>query len=145
MAEQKFTSMGASAADLDLAWKDRLKDAEAMLKAKRPAAAIASGIYALEIRLKTMICGKLELKRLPRAFEIHDLDGLLLLAGLHARLLEQSSTMLLDNWNAVKKMAAQINELRYTPNRRWKLSQAETLLRQLQGPHDGVMVWLSMH
>jgi len=42
-------------------------------------------LYALEICLKARICKKLDQPKLPTAFEIHDIDGLLLLAGLARR------------------------------------------------------------
>ena len=45
------------------------------------ASAIAMGIYSLEIHLKVRICQKLNLQHCRRPFEIHDLEGLLVIAG----------------------------------------------------------------
>jgi len=100
MAWDKFTTLSAPVSDLEIAWQDRLKDADAALKAKRPAAAIANGLYALEIRLKVMICKTLRLTKLPRAFEIHDLASLMLLAG-HSDDLEHAGVQVKDNWSEI--------------------------------------------
>jgi hypothetical protein len=143
MAWDRFTTLGALLSDLEIAWQDRLKDAEAALKAKRPAAAITDGLYALEIRLKVLICKRLELDRLPRAFEIHDLDALLLLAGLRARLADKKAAATQTHWEAIGALSSQLHQLRYAPNRRWRQAQAETFLRQLRDQPDGVLPWLS--
>jgi hypothetical protein len=135
--------MGASVGDLEIASKDRLKDAEAALKAKRPAAAIVNGLYALEIRLKVAICKRLDLGHLPRAFEIHDLEALLLLAGLRSRLADGAAAVTLGHWQAIMLWAREFHELRYKPNRHYKQTQAETFLRQLRDPPYGVLPWLS--
>ena len=50
-----------------------------------------AGIYASEIYLKVRACKKLDLDELPRAFELHDLDGLLVVSGLSRRLEQQAS------------------------------------------------------
>ena len=60
-------------------WQDRLAEGKALLAASYHAWAMATGLFALEIRLKVLICKRLKIDKLPRAFEIHDLDGLLLL------------------------------------------------------------------
>jgi hypothetical protein len=65
-----YTKLGSTVADLEAAWPDRLKDAEALLAAGRNGWAIATGLYALEIRLKVLIARRLDLEQLPRPFEI---------------------------------------------------------------------------
>ena len=137
----KFTHLGAAVADLEAAWRDRLKDAEILLKAKRSGAAIADGIYALEIRLKVLVCKRLDLSALPRVFEIHDLDALLLLAGLKNRM--EAADVEQDHWNAIKDLARQLQQLRYTENKKWALTLARTFWHQLTDPTEGVMTWLS--
>ena len=48
-----------------------------LLAADRPATADRDWrFYAVEIRLKVLICRRLELTALPKAFEIHDLEAL---------------------------------------------------------------------
>jgi hypothetical protein len=84
--KQEFTKPGATRSDLEVAWQDRLADAQALFDAGRHAWAIATALYALEIRLKVLICKRLDVPDLPKAFETHDLDSLLLLAGLSKRI-----------------------------------------------------------
>ncbi|MGD0043944.1 MAG: hypothetical protein ABSE84_26655, partial [Isosphaeraceae bacterium] len=80
--DDKFRSLGASAIELSDAWKDRLEDANVLFSSGRNAAAISSGLYAIEILLKTRVCGILRLSQMPRILEIHDLVGLATFAGL---------------------------------------------------------------
>jgi hypothetical protein len=63
--DEKFSKLGASDAHLATAWQDRMADANTLLAAGRHGAAIAAGIYALEILLKTRICRILKLNQLP--------------------------------------------------------------------------------
>ncbi|CAN5854077.1 hypothetical protein BH23PLA1_BH23PLA1_29210 [soil metagenome] len=145
MAGEKFTKYGATRADLEAAWQDRLSDANALYAANRSAAAIASGLYALEIFLKARICKKLDLESLPRPFEIHDLDGLLVLSGLHRRMNSKPNrkTSVFRHWSNLLTWAQQLNELRYSPDTRYSRAQARIFLDHLSDPKDGVLTWLS--
>src|SRR5262249_14357700 len=64
--DKSFTKLGGTLADLEVAWQDRLADAEALFAAGRNAGAIADAIYALEIRLKVAICKRLDVEQLPK-------------------------------------------------------------------------------
>jgi hypothetical protein len=141
--DKGLTKPGVSRADLDAAWPDRLADAEAMLAAGRNASAIANALYALEIRLKVLVCKRLDLESLPRAFEIHDLDGLLLLAGLSRRILRKSATGVKKNWDEVLSQAQELNDLRYKADANWSHAQADALLQRIKDPPHGVFPWLS--
>lgn len=141
--DKALTTLRAALSDLDAAWQDRLVDADALFKAGRNAGAIAAALYALEIRLKVLVCKKLDLPQLPRAFEIHDLDGLLLLAGLSRRLRRKSAAKVLLNWDAILSQSQKLNDLRYAPDKNWSHAQAATFLRQLTTPPDGILPWLS--
>jgi hypothetical protein len=143
VTESKFTKLGSTLADLEAAWPDRLADAEALLAAGRPAGAIADALYALEIRLKVQICKRLDLEALPKAFETHDLEGLLLLAGLSRRILRRRAALVRSNWDAILEMAEKLNDLRYKADNNWIHQQAAHLLHQVKNPSDGVLVWLS--
>jgi hypothetical protein len=141
--DRSFTKLGETRADLEAAWKDRLADAEILYKGGRNAWAIATALYALEIRLKVLICKHLDLQQLPQAFEIHDLDGLLLLAGLSRRLAGKKAAKVKANWDNIKAVAPKLNDIRYTPDANWPKAQATAFLRWLRDPPDGVLVWLS--
>jgi hypothetical protein len=137
-----YQSPGAILADLDRAALDRLADADAMFLSGRPAAAISMGVYGLEISLKARICRKLDLARLPRPFEIHDLEGLLTLSGLAARMKTAPSGVQL-NWDVILLLASKINELRYSPDSNWTQRQAQDFLERLRNPPEGVLTWLT--
>jgi hypothetical protein len=137
-----FTKAGAPLADLEAAWQDRLADTEAFFAAGRTGSAMASALYALEIRLKVLICKKLELEQLPQAFEIHHLPGLLLLAGLSARIERRGAARVKKNWDEIKNVGVDLNDLRYTPASNWTHQQAAALLSQLRDPPHGVLLWL---
>jgi hypothetical protein len=141
--EQKFTKLGATILDLEMAWQDRWTDAEALLTAGRFAGAIMDALYALEIRLKVLICKRLDLEALPKAFEIHDLDSLLLLAGLSRRLQRRSAVNVRNNWDHIMVRAQEINDIRYRPASNWSQRAAVLLFSQLRDLPDGVLPWLS--
>jgi hypothetical protein len=121
---------------------DRLSDANALLAAGRSASSIASGLYALEMRLKVIICKRLDLMRLPKAFEIHDLEALLILTGLKKRLDDPGAEDVKMNWGNITAFGDSLNELRYLPDRNWHPTHAVTFLNWLEDPHAGVLTWL---
>jgi hypothetical protein len=141
-SDQRYTKLGAALTDLDVAWRDRLEDALALLNAGRHASAILMGLYALEINLKTRICRRLDLQHLPRAFEVHDLEGLLLLSGLSQRMGSKRAQKTLSQWNSVVKTSGRLNELRYGPASQWTAIDAQTFFAQLNQTPDGVLPWL---
>ena len=100
----KISTPGALLADLLLAAADRLQDAELLFANGSFASAIAMGVYSLEIHLKVLICKRLNLKALPSAFEIHDLDGLLVLCGLQAAL-KSAPSAVERNWTDIVKQS----------------------------------------
>jgi len=138
-----FTKLGSSLAELDVAWQDRLKDAEALFVSGRHAWAIATGLYALEIRLKALIYRRLDLEQLPRAFETHELSSLLLLAGLSRRIERKPARGVKGNWDQILLMAPQLNDFRYKPDTNWDASRAQTFLAQLRDTPYGVLTWLN--
>jgi len=138
-----FTKLGDALVDLETAWQARLADAEALFAAGRNGGAIATGLYALEIRLKVAICKRLDLERLPKNFEIHDLQALLLLAGWSRRIDRKSARKVKAIWDAIVRQSEELNKLRYTGDKNWTHAQAATFLNQLKDPPNGVLPWLS--
>jgi hypothetical protein len=139
--EAKFAKLGALLADLQVAAADRLLDAEALFVSGRFATAIAMGVYSLKIHLKVRICQKLNLHALPKPFEIHDLEGLLVLCGLQAAR-DSSPVGVRQNWAGIVDQASFLNEFRYLPNSNWDQNLADVFLQQLRNPPDGVLPWL---
>jgi hypothetical protein len=144
MARDRYAKFGVSAADLTVAATQRLLDASILLANSRAASAIVMGLYALEISLKAKICSRLDLTHLPKPFEIHELDELLILTGLSRRLDEPPAIRVKSNWAAIVTGQAQhVNDLRYLPCAHISSAQAQLFLQQLQDPPDGVLVWVA--
>jgi hypothetical protein len=140
-AGSKFATLGASLTDLEASAAERLQDAEMLLAAGRFPSAIAMGVYSLEIHLKVLICKKLNLTGLPRAFEIHELESLLVLSGLQAAR-DSASPSIQFNWEEIVDQSLQINELRYLSPANWNQREAEAFFQQLRDSPDGVLPWL---
>jgi hypothetical protein len=138
---KSFAKLGAPLSELRAAAADRLQDAEALFLSARFASAIAMGVYSLEIHLKVRICQQLNLHALPSLFEIHDLEGLLVLCGLQSAR-NSASAAVRQNWDEIVDRASQINQLRYQPTSNWTQAQVRTFLEQLRDPPDGVLPWL---
>jgi hypothetical protein len=143
LKEWRESPKSAKRPDLDKAWTDRLADAKALLGAKRSAWSIASGLYALEIRLKFLVCKNLDLSYLHGAAFTHDLSALLILAGLSQRINDPSLSGVKINWDEILIVAEQLEDLRYRPDSNWPFSQAESFLGWLDHPSTGVLTWLS--
>jgi hypothetical protein len=141
--ERSFASLGAKLNDLNAAWTDRLKDAETLRLAARYSTAITMGLYALEIRLKVRICQKLDLPSLPRPFEIHDLEGLLIVGGLRKPLNMKNARHVKANWTKLKETAKGLNELRYQSGLAKNQQESDDFFDQLIDPNDGVLPWIS--
>jgi hypothetical protein len=140
-AASKFAMLGASLADLQAAAAERLQDAEMLFAAGRFPSAIAIGVYSLEIHLKVLICKRLNLTGLPKPFEIHELESLLVLSGLQAAR-DSASPNLQFNWEEIVDQSLQINELRYLSPTNWNQGDAHAFFQQLRDTPDGVLPWL---
>jgi hypothetical protein len=140
----KFKALGELAADLTIAWQDRLADANALLAAGRHATAISAGIYALEILLKARICRILSLAQMPRIFEIHDLYGLATMAGLRQSVDDPvfKSSNAGQNWSNVLDYSRQLDHYRYKPDFNWPRQDAIDFLNRLQNQNEGVIPWI---
>lgn len=122
---------------------ERLADSQCLLAGGRYASAISLALYALEISLKVRLCERLDLDALPKPFEIHELDELLLLCGLKNRLDDPIFSGVKTNWGIlVTGVARHVNDLRYLPGSSVTKAQAEDLLFVLNDPVEGILTWL---
>ena len=140
--ERSFAKLGGTLADLSAAWPDRLFDAEALNAAGRHASAIAMGVYALEIYLKVRICQRLNLAALPRPFEVHDLEGLLVLSGLRAAM-DRAPPEVQDNWEQLTEPSDSVNTLRYSASTVRSSVDTTAVFFQLRDPTHGILPWLT--
>jgi hypothetical protein len=136
----KFSTLGANVAELQIAAGDRLLDAELLFAGGRFASAIAMSVYSLEIHLKVRICLRLNVIALPKAFEIHELEGLLVLTGLQAAL-KAAPPAIQRSWQDMVDVSLTINELRYSSST-WNQADAQAFLQKLRDTPDGVLPWL---
>lgn len=102
---------------------------------------MAFGYYSVEILLKVRICRHLRLSKLPKAFEIHNLDSLLLLAGLKDELDQDAPVK--TNWNKIKGLVGRVDDLRYGPGSLMKKKDADAFHYCLWESDDGVIPWLN--
>jgi hypothetical protein len=137
----RFATLGTSVTDLQDAAGERLQDGEMLLLAGRFPSAIAMGVYSLEIHLKVLICRRLNLAGLPKAFEIHELESLLVLSGLQTAR-DAASPTLQFNWEEIADQSLRINEMRYLSSANWNLNDAQTFFERLRDLPDGVLPWL---
>jgi hypothetical protein len=143
---EDFTRLGATLIDLRDAYPDRLAEANLLLNSGHTGSAIALGLFALEIYLKVRICQRLDLTALPKAFQIHALDGLLVLSGLAARMDSLGNHPVKANWDYLSSPTLRmqhVSELRYKPNNTWSQTYANDILSKIQDPTEGVLTWLS--
>lgn len=136
-----FTTLGSSRTDLEAACVDRLSDAQVLLQRGRYASAIAMGLYSVVTCLKARICRKLDLAALPKAFQIHDLDSLLLLTGLRRSMDNLGSHPVKMSWDSITTPGTNqhVNKLRYSSSNNWTQAQATDYMRWVSHPHDGVV------
>jgi hypothetical protein len=140
-----FTRLGASLADLQASYPDRLAEANHCFGQGCYGTAMALALYALEIYLKVRICIRLDLQQLPVAFQTHNLDGLLVLSGLKTRMDHLGNHPVKANWDFLASPALRaqhVNEFRYKPNSSWSPAQSADILGRIQDPTNGVLTWL---
>jgi HEPN domain-containing protein len=110
--------------------RERLKDAEALLKAGRYEGAIYLVGYVVEIALKSRICKTLKWRSFPQtrsefqnfqSFKTHDLDTLLSLSAVEDRI----KSKFLAEWSAI---ATWDPEARYNPIGSASKTDAEILI-----------------
>jgi len=77
----------------------RLQDAKALLKVKRYGGAVYLGGYVIECLLKAAVCDHLGSNQLPGQYAMHNLELLLLTAGLQGEL--KASAKLLSAFNLI--------------------------------------------
>ncbi len=140
--ERSFTILGSRLVDLEAARIDRIEDSEQLRAAGRHSSAIMMGIYALEIALKVRICSRIGLQQLPRPFEIHDLEGLLIVSGLSSAMNKRNARTIKTHWGSICLLATRAVELRYLPDSSKTRAESEDFFHRLLDPATGVMPWI---
>ncbi len=129
--------------DLEKAWSERVQESHE-LAARFPATSLALRLYALEIRIKAIICRRLSLIKLPNHCKIHDLDELIIFTGLLAELDDPKNAGTRRNWDDLVTFASkQLDKLRYLPGSAWSQTDLSKYFAALDDPSSGVWTWLS--
>jgi HEPN domain-containing protein len=124
----------------------RLQEAEALYRAHFYDGCVYLAGYAVELALKAKICRLLRVDEYPssgevaRAFKVHDLDQLKLLAGLSAQIDVKKNKELFDNWSKAVEWKP---EQRYDPPGTYTESDAKIMLVGLKAKPNGVFTWLT--
>jgi len=142
---RSLSALGGSAADLEQASNDRLEDARILHNAGRYPSAIAFGLYSLEIAIKVVVCRRLDLINLPRVFETHDLEDLMLHSGLSEKIKRvKRPRALFKNWNDLVQLTKPepVDKYRYNNDPAWDKQRSERVLHQLSDPPHGLLLWL---
>ena len=131
----------------------RLKEAESLLNQNHYDGCCYLAGYCLEMALKAVICrrmGKDDFFNIlksetSRAFKIHNLGELIILAGLQKNY-EDLRTMfpiLESNWYFVKDRIRWSEQLRYQTG--FTKTDAEAMLRAINDPQNGILKWLKKY
>ena len=131
----------------------RLDEAETLLiQGKYDGCCYLAG-YALELALKAVICNRMDndsffdiLKsETARAFKIHNLAELVILAGLSKEYKELNikNSILLSNWEYIK------NDIKWSEQLRYQVGlteiQAKTMITAINDPLNGILEWIKKY
>lgn len=101
--------------------------------------------YVVELALKARICRLLRVEEYPAqgalkgAFAVHDLDQLLLLAGLK-RAVGLASPRVTDHWSLAQPWRP---DRRYNPPGSTTRNEARAMLDAIRHPEHGVLRWIA--
>lgn len=127
--------------------KLKLSEAEALYEAGFYHGAVYLSGYVIEFALKARICRLLGVDEYPvtrnlkQAYASHDLEQLLLLAGLK-RKLDPEKTPLFEYWSTAVPSKP---EQRYEPSRNVSRQDAEETLTAIGDRKDGILRWLKRY
>ena len=136
----KFLQPIETKSNLLQAYKDRLEEAKILLQQGRYGGSIYLGGYAVEILLKCVICTLLKEDQLPKIYAEHDLEALLIAAGLRTELKNPSLKATFARW--VEVCSRWDVENRYKPSSEISAAEAKKFIENIIQPNEGVEQWL---
>jgi hypothetical protein len=132
--------------DLDAAWNEREQEANLLMTQGFSSIGLALRLYALEIRLKVLICKQLRLSVLPKACKTHDLSELIIFTGMWEELGDPVNSTIRQNWDFLVDFSKKdLNNLRYIPRQKLAASELSNLIAALDDTQNGVLSSLSRH
>ena len=131
-------------ANLEMAWQERVEEADVLIRAGYLSMAVCLKAYALEARIKLRICDHLRLDLLPAACKTHDLAQLIIFTCLVDELKDPSNSRVVEYWLILVAFSKdRLNAMRYQPRSRLPLPDCHPLLEAFDDPNEGVFAWLS--
>jgi hypothetical protein len=131
----------------------RLEEAETLLNQGKYNGCCYLAGYALESALKAAICSRMDnddffdivKSETLRAFKIHNLSELVILAGLSSeyKALEVQNLILLANWEYIKNDIKWSEQLRYQMG--FTAIQAQTMIQAINDPQNGILGWIKKY
>ncbi len=123
----------------------RLREADALYNARLYDGCVYLAGYAVELALKARICRVLRVNEYPsgdlgKAFKVHSLEQLKVLAGLSRDIDVRKNKELFDNWS---KAVAWNPEQRYDAPGKYNGATAKVILDGLTAKPNGVFTWLT--
>jgi HEPN domain len=131
----------------------RLKDAEALFKQNQYDGCCYLAGYVIELALKASICKNMHNNdffdavktETARAFKIHNLKELIILAGLSHRYKELDTTnpILAQHWIFITDGIKWSEQLRYQSG--FTQAESEKLLEAINHPQNGILKWIKKY
>ena len=121
--------------------RDRREDFEVLREKGRWTTSVYLGPYIAEARLKFKICEALKLERLPAVLKTHDLNALVIYAGLLNEL--KSIPAVFDSFGRINIIHADVS-WRYKVAASSHRVDSDNLNDWLFNPQYGVMTWLGL-
>lgn len=131
----------------------RLKDAEALLKQNQYDGCCYLAGYVIELALKAAICKNMHTDdffdavktETARAFKIHNLKELIILAGLSHRYkdLDTVNPILAQHWIFVTDGIKWSEQLRYQSG--FTKAESQKLLEAINHPQNGILKWIKKY
>ena len=131
----------------------RLKDAEALFKQNQYDGCCYLAGYVIELALKAAICKNMHNNdffdavktETARAFKIHNLKELIILAGLSHRYddLHATNPPLMRHWSYILDVIKWSEQLRYQPG--FTQVQAQLMLEAINHPQNGLLKWIKKY
>jgi hypothetical protein len=131
----------------------RLKDAKALFKQNQYDGCCYLAGYVVELALKAAICKNMHTDdffdvvktETARAFKIHNLKELIILAGLSHRYKDLDSTnpILAQHWIFVTDGIKWSEQLRYQSG--FTQAESQKLLEAINHPQNGILKWIKKY
>jgi hypothetical protein len=131
----------------------RLKESKALFRNRFYDGACYLAGYSLELALKAVICRKSDMPDFfdqikgesSRAFKIHNLEELIILAGLRPKFEHHANSNIdfKNNWSHIRTTINWSEQLRYQVGK--NQTDAQLMLTAISNNQNGLLPWIKKH